>query len=390
MVTLHEELLAILEAQGNDWMSVDDLAAAVNARGRYAKRDGSSVEPGQVHLRTRAGGSYERLFKREGRLVQARAADTPGPSADRDAPLPPPSTAPARTSPTPAAKSGAADAIGPAPFDRAALLAAFADASDALFAAGIIRSDSFTGEIGEYVASQTLGLTLLGRNVAAVDATRDGRGYQIKSVTSDDRSAAIPTPHLVAGWEVLVCVRLSRRYRPIEVIEIDRDDFPPGKRVVSERLLRSIGCRRHTEFPTSVREAQPLLERFGEAYAGLEAGGVIRTRHVVADVGEAYAAEVLGLTLMDDPTHAGYDAIDGAGVTYEIKTRRVYESGRRTSETRRVNGLVGKTANTLVVVRLDHAFACSGMWTMPLRNVVNPKSANMSSVLDTPGIANVR
>ncbi len=133
VVTLHEELLAILEAQGNDWMSVDDLAAAVNARGRYAKRDGSPVEPEQIHLRTRAGGSYERLFKREGRLVQARAADTPGPSADRDAPLPPRSTPAARTSPTPAAKSGAADAIGSAPFNRAALLVAFADASDALF-----------------------------------------------------------------------------------------------------------------------------------------------------------------------------------------------------------------------------------------------------------------
>jgi len=71
-VTLHEELLAILESYDNRWMSLDELAAAVNERGRYHKTDGSAVAPGQVQLRTRTGGSYDHLFEREGKLVRAR------------------------------------------------------------------------------------------------------------------------------------------------------------------------------------------------------------------------------------------------------------------------------------------------------------------------------
>ena len=72
MPTLHEELTAILNAGENSWQSLDDLAAAVNRRGNYSKGDGSPVEAGQIHLRTRTGGSYEWLFERNGRLVRLR------------------------------------------------------------------------------------------------------------------------------------------------------------------------------------------------------------------------------------------------------------------------------------------------------------------------------
>jgi len=72
MVTLHEELAAILRANGNRWMSLDTLAEAVNQRGNYTKGDGSPVGPGQVHLRTRKGGKYEYLFERDGRQVRLR------------------------------------------------------------------------------------------------------------------------------------------------------------------------------------------------------------------------------------------------------------------------------------------------------------------------------
>jgi hypothetical protein len=276
------------------------------------------------------------------------------------------------------------------PSERAELLVAFADASDALFDAGIIRSDSFTGDIGEFVASRTLGFDLVGRNVAAIDGTGHGLRYQVKSVASDEPQATIPLVHLVPGWDVLVGVRLSLRFDPLELIEIELPDFPPDTRALRESLLAAIPCRRRTTFPRAVTAAAPLLSRFGAAYEALQANGVITTRHIVSDVGAGYAAEALGLTLMADPTNAGYDAVDAAGTTYEIKTRRVYESGRRTSSTRRVNGLVGKTAVVLVVVSLDREFCCSGMWAMPLRNVVNARSANMRSVLRTPGIRQIR
>ncbi len=270
------------------------------------------------------------------------------------------------------------------------LLAAFARASDALFDAGVTRSDSFTGEIGEFVASRTLGLTLVGRNVALIDATKGGRGYQIKSVASANRRAAIPLPSLVPGFDVVVGVRLSLLYEPIEVIEIDRADIPLRSRVVTESLLAVVPCRRHTSFPDAVTTVSPLLTAFGRAYQALLDTGIIRTRRIVGDVGERYAAAELDLQLVDDPTTAGYDAVDGRGKTYEIKTRRVYASGRRTSESRRINNLVGKSADILVVVRLDHAFRCTGLWTMPLRNVINPKSASMANILRTRGIVRVK
>ena len=76
-------------------------------------------------------------------------------------------------------------------------------------------------------------------------------------------------------------------------------------------------------------KVEPLLRTFGEARQALLDEGVIRTRHVVGSLGEQYAAEALHLRLAEDPTHAGYDAEWSDGATYEIKTRRVYQSERR-------------------------------------------------------------
>lgn len=92
MVTLHDELIAILRAEGNRWMTLQELATAVNARGGYAKRDGSAVGAGQINLRTRADGSYEHLFERDGKFVRIRrdhaaaatANDEREPTSDAD------------------------------------------------------------------------------------------------------------------------------------------------------------------------------------------------------------------------------------------------------------------------------------------------------------------
>jgi hypothetical protein len=53
----------------------------------------------------------------------------------------------------------------------------------------VTRSDSFTGDIGEFVAAQTLGLRLVGRSEAAIDARKGNIGYQVKSVASADSRA---------------------------------------------------------------------------------------------------------------------------------------------------------------------------------------------------------
>jgi hypothetical protein len=278
---------------------------------------------------------------------------------------------------------------GPARRSADELLAAFADASDALFDSRITRSDSFAGDIGEFVASRTLGLDLAPKQTAVYDAMRGGLRYQIKTATDDDPRAPIPLVHLLPGFDVLVGVRLSRRFQPFEVIAIKAGQLPDGVRRIDERLLATVPSDRFTTFPPTVSDVAPTIERFGGAFMALIENGVVRTRHIVGDIGAQLAADLLDLRLALDSTNKGFDAIDDSGVKYEIKTRRVYSSGRRTSETRRINGLVGKSADVLVVVQLDRGFRCAALWTMPLANVANPKSANMRNILLTPGIQQV-
>jgi hypothetical protein len=58
---LHEEIADILRDHGKDWMSTAQIAAEVNRRGRYHKRDGSAVSDFQVHGRTRNYALYPGL-----------------------------------------------------------------------------------------------------------------------------------------------------------------------------------------------------------------------------------------------------------------------------------------------------------------------------------------
>lgn len=65
--TLHEEIARILVERAAP-MKTSEIAAAVNAAGRYAKRDGTPVTRLQIHGRTR---NYSDLFRR-GRSRRAR------------------------------------------------------------------------------------------------------------------------------------------------------------------------------------------------------------------------------------------------------------------------------------------------------------------------------
>ena len=38
---------------------------------------------------------------------------------------------------------------------------------------------------------------------------------------------------------------------------------------------------------------------------------------------------------------------------------------------------------------LNHAFECSGMWIMPMKNVINPESAHLTIVNKTIGVKNL-
>lgn len=65
---LHEEIEDILRENGNRWMSTQEIADSVNARGRYHKRDGTPMTAFQVHGRTR---NYQQ-FERQGSQVRLK------------------------------------------------------------------------------------------------------------------------------------------------------------------------------------------------------------------------------------------------------------------------------------------------------------------------------
>jgi hypothetical protein len=48
-------------------MTVRNLADAINERGLYEKRDGSLVDPGQIHARAN---KYQAMFEKDGRRLR--------------------------------------------------------------------------------------------------------------------------------------------------------------------------------------------------------------------------------------------------------------------------------------------------------------------------------
>jgi hypothetical protein len=66
-LTLHEALARVLRENDNVWMSVRELADAVNGRGLYRKRDGSPVEVNQVHARAN---NYGAMFEKNGGRIR--------------------------------------------------------------------------------------------------------------------------------------------------------------------------------------------------------------------------------------------------------------------------------------------------------------------------------
>lgn len=73
-VLLHEAMIQALRNRNNLPMSARELADAVNRSGLYRKRDGSPVDPGQIHARVH---NYPRLFIREGGRIRLRESIEP-------------------------------------------------------------------------------------------------------------------------------------------------------------------------------------------------------------------------------------------------------------------------------------------------------------------------
>jgi len=265
------------------------------------------------------------------------------------------------------------------------LLVKFAKQSDTLFKMGIIRTDSFTGEIGEYVAKVHFNLALPDKVERAVDGIDAyGNKYQVKSKVMTNRGSLQVKNLDIYEVDYLCAVFFDIYYNPIKIIRLQQEYFPSPSFSINDKFLQGVKFDEYFKDdilikPTIVKE----LNAFGKLFIDLQKTGLVSSRRIVGDIGEYYACNELGLVRNTNNVEKGFDAKDTNGKTYEIKTRRVYESGRRKSKTRRLNNLVDKTADFLIVVVIDHSFKCDGMWKMPLSNIVNPKSANLSVVKKT-------
>jgi len=271
------------------------------------------------------------------------------------------------------------------------LLDKFADLSDRLFDLGITTTDSFTGEIGEFIACNHFKLTKSNRVTRAVDGVCDlGNNYQVKAkVISDNNFNYNITKLDTSAFHFLTVVYFDRQYNPIKILKIPSSKIKGGQILITATLMNSgieVIDKSEIKIPATAKKA---INEFAKSYNDLEESGIIHSRRIVGDIGEFYACRRLGLVISDSRNEKGIDARDKKGLTYEIKTRRVYESGRRISETRRLNNLVGKSADYLIVVALNRKFKCAGMWLLPMENLTNPKSANLKVVNTTVGTKNL-
>ena len=61
----------MLSERNNQWVTVHDLAAEINERRLYTKRDRSDVDPSQIHARTN---KYPHMFEKDGPNIRLRRA----------------------------------------------------------------------------------------------------------------------------------------------------------------------------------------------------------------------------------------------------------------------------------------------------------------------------
>lgn len=276
--------------------------------------------------------------------------------------------------------------------EKEKLLKQFADQSDILFDLGIIRTDSFTGEIGEYVASLVYKLKNTERVTRAVDGIdKNGKKYQVKAKVVETEQVNYGIGNLdIDEIDYLVVVYFDLYYTPKRIIKIHSNQLPKGKVGISNKFLNSIKYEIIVSNDIKIpKTKQAEIFKFGKLYESLRENEIIRSRRIVGDLGEFYACQHLNLTLNENKNEKGVDALDKRGVKYEVKTRRVYDSGRRKSKTRRLNNLDGKDSKYLVVVVLDRSFKCAGMWKILMKNVLNPKSAHLQIVNTTPGAKSI-
>ncbi|GEM_PF-1276462 len=266
------------------------------------------------------------------------------------------------------------------------LLKELALAHDDLVESNIAFTDSYIGEFGEFYASRLLGLTRFNRSYKGADASdKLGKRYQIKcrilSKPGFNYKIKVTDSN---SFDYLVIVHLNEFFELIGMYQIGAVAENATYSISASALSNQLDIKK---IKISADENKKII-RFSKALSNVKSLSFCKSGNLVGNVGEYLAAKRLNLTLAKS-NQKGFDAVDEQGRKYEIKSRRVYDSSRRNSETRRINNLVGKETDFLIIVILDHDFACSGMWLLDPSKILNPKSANLKIINTTDGVLNL-
>jgi hypothetical protein len=159
------------------------------------------------------------------------------------------------------------------------LLRDFADASDQLLHLGIIRTDSFLGEIAEYYACKTYQLKLAPKVSANYDAFCDqGEKYQVKSIIrKTDSYRYVFDKKKTCTFDYLVVVWFNEQLLPEKIVKVKASGQPQKIVVASEALQNYIDLFR-VKIPASHKKA---IFHFASLYRNLYSTGIVRSKRIV-------------------------------------------------------------------------------------------------------------
>lgn len=98
----------------------------------------------------------------------------------------------------------------------------FAEAGARLKAAGVLRTNSLVGDVGEWVAARYYGVKLANTVTRGFDLiTADGRRVQVKTLRDGNDGRRTEAGRVLGPCDLLLIVRLAPDYTPLGAIEVD-------------------------------------------------------------------------------------------------------------------------------------------------------------------------
>lgn len=96
----------------------------------------------------------------------------------------------------------------------------FAEAGERLRAAGLLRSNSLVGDVGEWIAARYYGVQLAQTRTQGYDLiTSDGRRVQVKTLKDGNDGRRTEAGQVLGPCDTVMLIRLAPSYVPVEALE---------------------------------------------------------------------------------------------------------------------------------------------------------------------------